>query len=156
MNSRTFFHLPACLWVRAAVAAVLLVCTACPDIHAGAPEKPVVEAFVASGDVRRSGKPEGATVYVIDRIHRLQAGLSRDLPGDPQAAREIVLERFGRIGTEEGQQLENAARGLVRAMRYGIDRYPAIVFDGQAVVYGVRDIEAARRIWRRWQAAQGG
>ena len=123
------------------------------ETKAGELDKPVIEAFVAGG-VRLPGKTEGATVYVIDGIHRLQAGLSRDLPGDPQAAREIVLKRFGQMETTQGLQLENAARGLARAMRYGIDRYPAIVFDGQAVVYGFPDIDAARRIWRRWKKAQ--
>ena len=37
-------------------------------------------------------------------------------------------------------------------MQYGIDRYPAIVFDGQAVVYGLTDIYAAYQLYQRWQA----
>jgi integrating conjugative element protein (TIGR03757 family) len=36
-------------------------------------------------------------------------------------------------------------------MQYGIDRYPAIVFDGHAVVYGVTDVQAATRIYEQWQ-----
>ena len=28
-------------------------------------------------------------------------------------------------------------------MQYGIDRYPAVVFDGEAVVYGVTDLTVA-------------
>ena len=40
-------------------------------------------------------------------------------------------------------ELENAAIGLVKAMQYGLDRYPAIVFDGQFVVYGMTDRVAA-------------
>lgn len=123
------------------------------EARAGEPDEPVIEAFVA-GDARAPAKTGGATVYVIDGIHRLQAGLSRDLPGDPQAAREIVLRRFGQMETAQGLQLENAAQGLARAMCYGIDRYPAVVFDGRAVVYGVPDIDAARRIWRRWTKVQ--
>ena len=48
-------------------------------------------------------------------------------------------------------ELENAAKGLVQAMQYGIDRYPAIVFDGVAVVYGVTDVIAATQIYQRWK-----
>ena len=44
----------------------------------------------------------------------------------------------------------NAAKGLMRALQYGINRYPAIVFDGQAVVYGVTDIETAARLYDHW------
>ncbi|MEA3275692.1 MAG: DUF1525 domain-containing protein, partial [Pseudomonadota bacterium] len=37
------------------------------------------------------------------------------------------------------------------AAEYGIDRYPAIVLDGQAVVYGVTDVGEALRHYRMWQ-----
>ena len=153
MNARTFCHLVGYLIAQSAWIATVLLPVPGMEAKAGELDKPVIEAFVA-GDVQPFGKIGGATVYVIDGIHRLQAGLSRDLPGDSQAAREIVLRRFGQMETVQGLQLENAARGLARAMRYGIDRYPAVVFDGQAVVYGVPDIDAARRIWRRWKKTQ--
>ena len=48
-------------------------------------------------------------------------------------------------------QVARAAVGLVRAAEYGIDRYPAIVFDGQAVVYGITDIGEALSHYRMWQ-----
>ena len=40
-------------------------------------------------------------------------------------------------------------------MQYRLDRYPAIVFNGQAVVYGVTDVEDAFHRYRRWQEASG-
>ncbi len=46
---------------------------------------------------------------------------------------------------------QRAALGLLKAAEYGIDRYPAIVFDGYAVVYGVTDIGEALRQYRVWQ-----
>ena len=50
--------------------------------------------------------------------------------------------------------VENAAKGLVQAMQYGIDRYPAIVFDGKAVVYGITDVRAATQRYQQWQAGE--
>lgn len=91
------------------------------------------------------------TVYVIDRISRLQQELSIDLPADSDSAKVLALQRFQRMDTQLSGELENAAKGLVQAMQYGIDRYPAIVFDGQAVVYGLTDIPAATPLYQRWQ-----
>ncbi len=127
---------------------MLLVAVPCIG-DAGASE---VEVFV-TGDAAQFEEISGVTVYRIGTIKQVQAALSQDLPGDPQAARDIVLARFAHLDAGLDRQLENAARGLARAMHYGIDRVPAIVFDGQAVVYGITDINAARQIWRRWKKA---
>ncbi len=95
---------------------------------------------------------DGITVYYIDRIDRLQKELSKDLPADPVTAKQTALHRFQRMDNKLSHELENAANGLVQAMQYGIDRYPAIVFDGNAVVYGITDIRAATQRYRQWQA----
>lgn len=90
------------------------------------------------------------TVYRLDRIDELQKDLSHQLPGDPEKAKQLALRRFQRMDAQLSYQLENAAKGLMRALEYGINRYPAIVFDGQAVVYGVTDIETAARLYDQW------
>jgi integrating conjugative element protein (TIGR03757 family) len=41
--------------------------------------------------------------------------------------------------------------GLAKAMQYGIDRYPTIVFDGKYVVYGVANVREALQQYRKWQ-----
>jgi integrating conjugative element protein (TIGR03757 family) len=46
--------------------------------------------------------------------------------------------------------MQRAAMGLAKAVQYGVDRYPAIVFDGQVVVYGITDLEAALQHYRAW------
>ncbi|MCB0257502.1 MAG: TIGR03757 family integrating conjugative element protein [Anaerolineae bacterium] len=114
-------------------------------------QAPTIEVFT---DSRHQVVPGNVstTVYVIDRIHRLQQELSSDLPADPEPAKVLALQRFQRMDTHLSRELENAAKGLVQAMQYGIDRYPAIVFDGQAVVYGLTDIPAATQLYQRWQA----
>ena len=97
---------------------------------------------------------DGITVYYIDRIDRLQKELSIDLPADPEAAKQTALRRFQRMDNKLSHELENASNGLVQAMHYGIDRYPAIVFDGNAVVYGITDVRAATQRYRQWQARE--
>lgn len=90
------------------------------------------------------------TVYRLDRIYELQNELSYQLPGDPEKAKQLALRRFERMDAQISHQLENAAKGLVQALQYGINRYPAIVFEGQAVVYGVTDIETGLRLYDHW------
>ena len=93
-------------------------------------------------------------MYYLDRIDRLQKELSKDLPADPVTAKQTALHRFQRIDRHLSSELENASKGLVQAMHYGIDRYPAIVFDGNAVVYGITDVRAATQRYRQWQAGE--
>ena len=140
--------------------ALVLPGTLCASVQASeiaietAVEKdPTIEVFT---DSRHQVVPENdhTTVYVINRINRLQQELSNDLPADPESARTLALQRFQRMDTQLSSELENAAKGLVQAMQYGIDRYPAIVFDGRAVVYGITDIQAATQRYRQWQAGE--
>ena len=114
---------------------------------------PTIEVFTDSSLQIVSGN-DHTTVYVIDRINRFQQVLSKDLPTDPEAAKKTVLQRFQRMDRQLSGELENAANGLIKAMQYGIDRYPAIVFDGKAVVYGITDIRAATQVYRQWQAGE--
>lgn len=96
------------------------------------------------------------TVYHIDRIDQLQRTLSSDLPTDPEAAKQTVMQRLQHADQPLSDALENAAHGLLKAMQYGIDRYPAIVFDGTAVVYGSTDIPAAIQRYRQWRSGRSG
>ena len=48
-------------------------------------------------------------------------------------------------------QVKNAAIGLAKAVQYGIDRYPAVVFDGRVVVYGVTDLVEALDRYEAWE-----
>jgi len=112
---------------------------------------PTIEVFTDSRRQVASGN-DNTTVYVIDRINRLQQELSEDLPADSESAKKLVLKRYQRMDMQLSSELENAAKGLVQAMQYGIDRYPAIVFDGQAVMYGLTDIDAATQLYWQWQA----
>ena len=114
---------------------------------------PAIEVFTDS-TFQVVSVSDNTTVYVMDRINQLQQALSEDLPRDPENAKRLALQRFQRTDAQLSGELENAAKGLVQAMQYGIDRYPAIVFEGEAVVYGVTDVKVATQIYQRWQVEE--
>ncbi len=90
-------------------------------------------------------------VYELDGIRRTEAKLSEGLPADPEQSKRVVLQRFQQLSEEYRARMQHAATGLAKAMQYGVDRYPAIVFDGQAVIYGVTDVQIALAHYRTWR-----
>ncbi|KGD66131.1 hypothetical protein Y5S_00603 [Alcanivorax nanhaiticus] len=134
------------------ILSIVLIGVLCEPVLADEPSI-AIEVFTDSMNPVANGA-DGITVYHIDRIDRLQQELSKDLPANPEAAKQTALHRFQRMDNKLSHELENAANGLVQAMQYGIDRYPAMVFDGKAVVYGITDIRAATQRYRQWQAGE--
>jgi integrating conjugative element protein (TIGR03757 family) len=90
-------------------------------------------------------------VYKINAIQSIERDLSANLPADPQQSKQIVLYRIQGLGEQTRSTMQAAAMGLAKAMQYGIDRYPAIVFDRQVVVYGVTNLKAALAYHRAWR-----
>jgi integrating conjugative element protein (TIGR03757 family) len=91
------------------------------------------------------------TVYEIDGIQSVERDLSLNLPADPQQSKQFSLQRIQDMDNQARVRMQRSAIGLAKAMQYGISRYPAIVFDGQAVVYGVTDLLAALAYYQVWQ-----
>ena len=91
-------------------------------------------------------------VYLLDGIQHIEAVLSAGLSADPQRSADRVLGQVRQLGGADRERIERAAAGLVRASHYGITRYPAVVFDARAVVYGLTDLDAAWRHYRTWRA----
>ena len=89
--------------------------------------------------------------YELDGIQRIEAKLSHGLTADPEQSRRVVLQRFQQLHEEDRAQMQRAAMGLAKAMQYGVDRYPAIVFDGEVAIYGVTDIGEALDRYRLWR-----
>lgn len=144
------------------IAAIILLTTSVSCYGEGGRKLtvPLVEIFTASPfamneqriqQLRDKGEAEHK-FYTIDRIDQLQQRLSRDLPSDSVQAKQEALKRFQSMDAALSHQLESAAKGLAKALQYGIDRYPAIVFEGKAVIYGVTDLDVATNHYRRWQA----
>ena len=139
-------------------ALLTLAVLAADPVSATAGAAVVVEVFSATDvpvDTRlhRAEIDVLVEVYELDGIRELEAELSRGLRPDAEAARRVALARVGRLNEGRRQQLRRTALGLSKAMQYCVDRYPAIVFDGQAVVYGLTDLEQALRQYRQWQRA---
>ncbi len=119
----------------------------------------VIEVFTTSeqrvvGAEHERLKTATITTYAVDGLERFESGLSEGLPGDPEAAKAEALRRIQRLDDARMAPAKNAAVGLAKAVQYGVDRYPAIVFDGQAVVYGVTDLVEALGRYAAWQREQ--
>ena len=90
-------------------------------------------------------------VYKLDGIQQFETQLSSNLPTDPDHSKQIALQRIQQLDEQTMAVVQNAAVGLAKAMQYGVDRYPAIVFDGESVVYGLTDLSSALDHYRTWR-----
>ncbi|MGV6825524.1 MAG: TIGR03757 family integrating conjugative element protein [bacterium] len=108
-------------------------------------------ASMSDLDQQPGSKETELHVYDIDGIQRIEAYLSEGLTDNPEHAKNVVLQRTQNLDDQVTTKMQMAAQGLAKAMQYGVDRYPAIVFDGQAVVYGVTDVQTALAHYQSWQ-----
>lgn len=119
----------------------------------------VIEVFTTSEQPVVGGEHERlrtatVTIYAVDGLERFESGLSEGLPNDPDAAKAEALRRIQHPDEARMGPAKNAAFGLAKAVQYGVDRYPAIVFDGRAVVCGVTDLVEALDRYEAWQREQ--
>ena len=70
-------------------------------------------------------------IYNLDGIQRVEAKLSEGLTSDLEQSKRVVLQRFQQLQEEDRAQMQRAAMDLAKALQYGVDRYPAIVFEGK-------------------------
>lgn len=107
--------------------------------------------IVGSRSIGNKSRGLDITIYEIDGIESMERDLSVDMPADPEKSKRIALYRIQHMDGQTRTKMQMAAQGLAKAMQYGVDRYPAIVFDGQAVVYGVIDVQIALTHYQTWQ-----
>ncbi len=93
--------------------------------------------------------------YELDGIRRIEVQLSAGLPADSGQSKRIVLQRLQQLDDSARTRMQRAAIGLAKAVQYGVDRTPAIVFDAQVVMYGVTDIHAALHRYQQWREGGG-
>lgn len=121
-----------------------------------ASDEPLIEVFTASTHpIIPDHQGNGIQIYDIDGIKRFEVELSLGLPADTDAARRQAIERVAQVGEERAQRVQRSAMGLSKAMQYGIDRYPAVVFNREAVVYGATDLAKVRQRYQLWREASG-
>lgn len=88
----------------------------------------------------------------LDAVLRFEERLGEFLPADEVQATALVRQRITLIGPKQlNIDLRAAYEAIVLSMLYGLDRYPAVVFDKQAVVYGVTDLSVALEKYQRWR-----
>lgn len=109
--------------------------------------------YVISGRNDPRLRAVSVTIYKLDGLAKFEAALSQDLPAGADAAKAEALRRIGELDEERMAPTKHAAMGLAKAVQYGIDRYPAIVIDGTAVIYGVIDLNDALQRYEAWRAA---
>ena len=116
-------------------------------------ESPIRMEIFVSAAVPIPEPPSGVilTVYRIDGLRTLETRLSSQLPLDQDTAQAEAAKRIAMLREADFRPAEEAARGLVRALALGIDRYPAVVIEESAVLYGLQDPEAALARYRDWQ-----
>ena len=93
-------------------------------------------------------------VHKIDGIQSVEHALSLNLPVEPQAAKQIALHRIQRLDEQTRSSMRGAPAVNTPTIGNCLDRYPAVVFDGEAVVYGVTDLTVALEQYRAWQSGQ--
>ncbi|MEW8027666.1 MAG: TIGR03757 family integrating conjugative element protein [Candidatus Thiodiazotropha sp.] len=111
---------------------------------------PAKYPFVNDRGISNKSRGLDISIYEIDGIESMEQDLSIDMLADPEKSKRIALYRIQHMNVQTKKKMQMAAHGLAKAMQYGVDRYPAIVFDGQAVVYGVTDVQTALAHYRAW------
>ena len=107
-----------------------------------------VEVFVdTAASIEGQSDPRlrnaSVSIYRVDGVATLERQLSDGLPNNEEAAKAQAISRLDRIAAADRDRAKEAALGLLLVLRYGVDRYPAIVFDGRVIVYGMTDLGAA-------------
>ncbi|PHV19190.1 TIGR03757 family integrating conjugative element protein [Janthinobacterium sp. BJB446] len=111
--------------------------------------RPVTTVEVFSNSAIYLTNIRDARVYVLDAMEALDSELSAGLPGNELEAQSILRQRLHALGAAAlARRTKSAAEGIVQAARYGVDRIPAVVINGEAVIYGETDIDLARSIFQ--------
>lgn len=115
---------------------------------------PITDSANKAGFLQRQGIP--LERYNLDAVDALEARWSKDLPTTESAAKQAFEKRLNAVGKDVfSKELVEAYRGLSTAIQYKIDRYPAVIFDRQWIVYGVTDLEVALHRYAEFMARQG-
>ncbi|WP_122339469.1 TIGR03757 family integrating conjugative element protein [Pseudomonas caricapapayae] len=98
----------------------------------------------------------GVRVIYLDNPEIIQQQLSAGLPNDPQiAAFEVKRRMSGDRGEAINKRLRDAHQGVADAWGWGVTKIPAVVVDGQYVVYGNADVARAQALVADYRAREG-
>ena len=108
------------------------------------------DQFPLSG-ITVSGDTPPYQLFNLDAVDRIEQRLGKNLPADKDKALVLMKQRIVGVGQSQlNTELREAYQALILSMQYGLDRYPAVIFDQQVIVYGVTDLYAATKRYRHW------
>ena len=111
-----------------------------------------IEVFTTAGTPIAGVSAPAVRVYTLDAPALIEAEINAALPRDPSTAHRYAHRSLKGHWHEAAERLTQAYRGLLKGSQYGLEKLPAIVFDGRAVVYGITDLDQALGDYRRWRA----
>ena len=107
---------------------------------------------VMAGNISPANTGIQVEIHDLSAKQRLLDEISQGLPSDPALAKELATARLD--AGDFRQRLVAAEADAALAVRYGISKLPAIVFDrGAAVAYGLTDVAQVVELYRHWQDA---
>ena len=116
-----------------------------------------VEAFTDSGQMPISvlQKPGlTVTLYDLSAPKHIEQELSAGLSTNPEAAAKVASQFIQANQEALAQRLMMAYQSHTKAMDYGLTHYPALVFNGQAIIYGVTDVLDGLNRYQTWLETQ--
>ncbi len=145
------FKLPLRWWWMALAIPVTLVVYA--DASAG-PMKVLVFTDSRRFSISHTESPDASvTVYDLAAPKLAVADLNATLklPTNPALATALAKEYLQSHQAELAGRILPTYEGLGKAIKLGVSHYPALVFNGQAVIYGVTDVQEGLRLYQNWQ-----
>ncbi|MGH8567656.1 MAG: TIGR03757 family integrating conjugative element protein [Gammaproteobacteria bacterium] len=110
-----------------------------------------IEVFTTVGTPIAGVSAPTVRIYTLDSPALIEAEIDSGLPRDPGAAHRYAQRALKGQWREASERLTQAYRGLLGS-QYGLEKLPAIVFDGRAVVYGITALDQALGDYGRWKA----
>jgi integrating conjugative element protein (TIGR03757 family) len=96
------------------------------------------------------------TVYDLaaPKLAMAKVNTELKLPANPVLATQLAKDYLKAHEAELGQQLLPTYAGLSQAVNLGLNQYPALVFNNQAVIIGITDIQQGLAIYQQWLQGQ--
>ena len=118
--------------------------------------KPVIEVITSdrypvTGVQSALNQGYAVQIYNLNDGKKLVKRLAGTLPPNQTAAKQKLENTLHNMGQQAVQAaFMKAFKAQQLAAQYGLDRYPAIVFEhGRSVIYGVTDLNAALKRYHR-------
>jgi len=110
---------------------------------------------VVTPDAFKSYIPK-VTLLNLDSVSQIENRLSKGLAANEKLATAEFHRRVEAIGKAQLESdLRNAYQAVGAAMTYRLERYPVVIFDEKAVVYGLTDLSQALEKYRQWRLGSG-